>query len=56
MAPIGFSCLLASDIELSLSRNKERIFPKVPQPRDLISDIYDNNNKVNVLFFLIFLY
>ncbi|KAJ4948665.1 hypothetical protein JOQ06_020195 [Pogonophryne albipinna] len=26
-------------------KNKEILFPKVPQPRDLISDISDNNNK-----------
>ncbi|GLD72527.1 uncharacterized protein AKAME5_002385200 [Lates japonicus] len=29
-------------------RNKEHIFPKVPQPRDLLSDISDNNNKSTV--------
>ncbi|XP_045921697.1 uncharacterized protein LOC123981097 [Micropterus dolomieu] len=29
-------------------KNKEKIFPKVPEPRDLISDISDNNNKSNV--------
>lgn len=33
----------------SLRRNKDVIFPEVPEPRDLISDISDNNNKVNVL-------
>lgn len=26
-------------------KNKDTIFPKVPQPRDLLSDICDNNNK-----------
>ncbi|XP_031144281.1 interleukin-13 receptor subunit alpha-1-like [Sander lucioperca] len=29
-------------------KNKEHIFPKVPEPRDLISDIFDNNNKSTV--------
>ncbi|XP_037336773.2 interleukin-13 receptor subunit alpha-1 [Pungitius pungitius] len=29
-------------------KNKEYIFPKVPQPRDLLSDISDNNNKSTV--------
>ncbi|XP_071334129.1 interleukin-13 receptor subunit alpha-1 [Trachinotus anak] len=29
-------------------KNKEHIFPKVPQPRDLLSDISDNNNKSTV--------
>ncbi|XP_058482191.1 interleukin-13 receptor subunit alpha-1 [Solea solea] len=29
-------------------RNKDRIFPKVPQPRNLLSDIADNNNKSNL--------
>ncbi|XP_044197055.1 uncharacterized protein LOC122973535 isoform X2 [Thunnus albacares] len=29
-------------------RNKESIFPKVPEPRDLLSDISDNNNKITV--------
>uniref|UniRef100_A0AAX7TVS6 Fibronectin type-III domain-containing protein n=1 Tax=Astatotilapia calliptera TaxID=8154 RepID=A0AAX7TVS6_ASTCA len=26
-------------------KNKDTIFPKVPEPRDLLSDICDNNNK-----------
>lgn len=45
----------ASDIYLSLYRNKENIFPKVPQPRDLLSDVSDNNNKVTVFIEFCFL-
>ncbi|XP_041635392.1 interleukin-13 receptor subunit alpha-1-like isoform X3 [Cheilinus undulatus] len=26
-------------------KNKDKIFPKIPEPRDLLSDISDNNNK-----------
>lgn len=29
-------------------KNKDHIFPKVPQPRDFLSDIYDNNNKSTI--------
>ncbi|XP_034712741.1 uncharacterized protein LOC117934828 [Etheostoma cragini] len=29
-------------------KHKEHIFPKVPEPRDLVSDIFDNNNKSTV--------
>ncbi|KAK2900189.1 cytokine receptor common subunit beta-like [Channa argus] len=29
-------------------KNKEKVFPKVPQPRDLLSEISDNNNKISV--------
>ncbi|XP_070786347.1 uncharacterized protein [Enoplosus armatus] len=29
-------------------KNKENIFPKVPEPRDLLSDISNNNNKITV--------
>lgn len=29
-------------------KNKEKIFPEIPQPRDFVSDILDNNNKIGV--------
>ncbi|XP_073331448.1 interleukin-13 receptor subunit alpha-2-like [Pagrus major] len=29
-------------------KNKDIIFPKVPEPRDFLSDISDNNNKITV--------
>lgn len=51
--PIGcgvlFILFYSNFVELSLFRNKDHIFPKVPQPRDFLSDIYDNNNKVTLL-------
>ncbi|XP_040886751.1 uncharacterized protein LOC121176758 [Toxotes jaculatrix] len=39
---------LAALIFLCYRKNKEQIFPKVPQPRDFLSDICDNNNKSTV--------
>lgn len=41
--------LVPSDVELALCRNKDIIFPRVPEPRDFLSDISDNNNKVMYL-------
>lgn len=32
-------------------KNKANIFPKVPEPRDLLSDICDNNNKITLCNF-----
>ncbi|XP_032400103.1 uncharacterized protein LOC116707443 [Etheostoma spectabile] len=39
LAVLGFVCF---------RKHKEHIFPKVPEPRDLVSDIFDNNNKSTV--------
>ncbi|XP_041635776.1 interleukin-13 receptor subunit alpha-1-like [Cheilinus undulatus] len=36
---------LALFIFMCYRKNKDRIFPKIPEPRDLLSDISDNNNK-----------
>ncbi|KAF1380417.1 hypothetical protein PFLUV_G00163520 [Perca fluviatilis] len=47
VVPLVFAGL-AVLVFVCFRKNKERIFPKVPQPRDLISDIYDNNNKSTV--------
>ena len=40
------SCLLFCPLHY---RYKDSICPEIPQPRDLISDIYENNNTVNRL-------
>ncbi|KAG7240124.1 hypothetical protein INR49_027978 [Caranx melampygus] len=39
---------LAILIFVCCRKNKDHIFPKVPQPRDFLSDIYDNNNKSTI--------
>ncbi|XP_062300818.1 uncharacterized protein LOC134005829 [Scomber scombrus] len=45
--PIVFAALAVLTF-ICYKKNKETIFPKVPEPRDLVSDISDNNNKSNV--------
>ncbi|XP_023252385.1 cytokine receptor common subunit gamma-like [Seriola lalandi dorsalis] len=45
--PLMFAAL-AILIFVCCRKNKEHIFPKVPQPRDFLSDISDNNNKSTV--------
>ncbi|XP_044039057.1 interleukin-13 receptor subunit alpha-1 isoform X2 [Siniperca chuatsi] len=45
--PLMFAGLAALTF-MYFSKNKEKMFPKVPQPRDLLSDISDNNNKSTV--------
>lgn len=54
---IDFSCHLVCIwyLTLALYRNKDNILPKIPKPRDLLSDISDNNNKVTVFFLFLFL-
>ncbi|TDG99899.1 hypothetical protein EPR50_G00199180 [Perca flavescens] len=47
VVPLVFAGL-AVLVFVCFRKNKEHIFPKVPEPRDLISDIYDNNNKSTV--------
>ncbi|XP_051284484.1 uncharacterized protein LOC127379201 isoform X2 [Dicentrarchus labrax] len=39
---------LAALMLVCCMKNKNNIFPKVPEPRDLLSDISDNNNKSTV--------
>ncbi|XP_042368587.1 uncharacterized protein LOC121962394 [Plectropomus leopardus] len=39
---------LAVLVFMCCKNHKEKIFPKVPVPRDLLSDIFDNNNKCTV--------
>ncbi|XP_049923041.1 uncharacterized protein LOC126404091 [Epinephelus moara] len=45
--PVMFG-VLAVLMFVCFKKNKENIFPKVPEPRDLLTDISDNNNKYNV--------
>ncbi|XP_059211048.1 interleukin-13 receptor subunit alpha-1 isoform X2 [Centropristis striata] len=45
--PLLFACL-AVLIIVCCRKNKEVIFPKIPEPRNLLSDISDNNNKITV--------
>uniref|UniRef100_UPI0037E77CD8 interleukin-13 receptor subunit alpha-1 n=1 Tax=Semicossyphus pulcher TaxID=241346 RepID=UPI0037E77CD8 len=45
--PLMFVCLAAFAF-VCCRKNKENIFPKIPVPRDLLSDISDNNNKSTV--------
>ncbi|KAE8278915.1 hypothetical protein D5F01_LYC22497 [Larimichthys crocea] len=40
--------ILAALLLVCWRKNKNIIFPKVPKPRDLLSDISDNNNKTSV--------
>ncbi|XP_078131726.1 interleukin-13 receptor subunit alpha-1-like isoform X1 [Sander vitreus] len=47
IVPLMFASLAAL-LCVCFRKNKEHIFPKVPEPRDLISDIFDNNNKSTV--------
>ncbi|XP_028998161.1 interleukin-13 receptor subunit alpha-1 [Betta splendens] len=44
VVPLLFACVAAL-VCACCRRNKENLFPKIPQPRDLLSDIVDNNNK-----------
>lgn len=47
----SFVSSFATDIHFYFCRNKDYIFPPIPKPRDLLSDISDNNNKVIVATF-----
>ncbi|KAM4537505.1 uncharacterized protein PAE49_021817 [Odontesthes bonariensis] len=42
--PLVIACLAALTFKCYW-KNKEKIFPKVPKPRDLLTDISDNNNE-----------
>ncbi|XP_037614578.1 uncharacterized protein LOC119481559 isoform X1 [Sebastes umbrosus] len=41
---------LAALIFVCFRKNKDIIFPEVPEPRDFLSDISDNNNKITVRY------
>ncbi|KAK2862693.1 hypothetical protein Q5P01_002226 [Channa striata] len=47
IVPLMFAGLAALAF-VCCRKNKEKVFPKVPQPRDLLSEISDNNNKITV--------
>ncbi|XP_036968788.1 uncharacterized protein LOC119027565 [Acanthopagrus latus] len=45
--PLMFA-VLATLTLVCCKKNKDVIFPRVPEPRDFLSDISDNNNKITV--------
>uniref|UniRef100_A0A671UTK8 Uncharacterized LOC115589910 n=1 Tax=Sparus aurata TaxID=8175 RepID=A0A671UTK8_SPAAU len=45
--PMMFAVLAALTL-MCCKKNKDIIFPRVPEPRDFLSDISDNNNKITV--------
>ncbi|XP_071370055.1 interleukin-13 receptor subunit alpha-1-like [Centroberyx affinis] len=46
--PLMFSVLAALTF-VCIRKHKEKIFPKVPEPRDLLRDIFDSNNDTNTV-------
>ncbi|CAG5929497.1 unnamed protein product [Menidia menidia] len=50
--PLVIACLAAMTFKFYL-KNKEKIFPKVPKPMNLLSDISENNNKIAIPHFSI---
>ncbi|XP_030017574.1 granulocyte-macrophage colony-stimulating factor receptor subunit alpha-like [Sphaeramia orbicularis] len=45
--PLGLAVVVVLTL-VCCRKNKENLFPKVPVPRDLLSDISENNNKITV--------